>query len=220
MNKARLRSQWHNLKQQFRQRSYRERCAIVLLVLALLFMSMELSFGARLKVERNQLQQDQKNMLVRLQSLEAQAKLYSHSDLRRANNDRRQLLQHINKLVDEEQGRVEILETTFSNISALMTLLQVGINKAESLQLINIELNLAERKPETAVASLGPTADKNSITIRLKGDFSSIKNYLLKLEEQAWPIFWTEILYQVEEYPVAKVELKIYMLTGAKQYEL
>ena len=55
--------------------------------------------------------------------------------------------------------------------------------------------------------------EKSMISITLKGTYSSIFSYLKKIESLEWSIFWEDVVYSVDEYPVASVTIKIYTLS-------
>lgn len=53
-----------------------------------------------------------------------------------------------------------------------------------------------------------------SIRMVLRGNFFSTLDFLRKMEDLPWAIYWDEINYQVSKYPMAKVTIQIHTLTA------
>lgn len=55
--------------------------------------------------------------------------------------------------------------------------------------------------------------EKSMISLTLKGTYSSIFDYLKKIEALEWSVFWEDVEYSVDQYPVAKVTIQLYTLS-------
>ena len=47
----------------------------------------------------------------------------------------------------------------------------------------------------------------------LKGDYSSVFDYLKKIEALQWSVFWQDVKYSVDVYPQAVVDIHLYTLS-------
>ncbi|ODS23339.1 hypothetical protein AB835_09285 [Candidatus Endobugula sertula] len=59
----------------------------------------------------------------------------------------------------------------------------------------------------------GGAFEKNTISLKLKGDYVNVFDYLKKIESLEWSVFWEDINYIVESYPQAMVDIKLYTLS-------
>ena len=55
--------------------------------------------------------------------------------------------------------------------------------------------------------------EKSMISLTLKGTYSSIFDYLKRIEALEWSVFWEDVEYSVDQYPVAKVTIQLYTLS-------
>lgn len=57
---------------------------------------------------------------------------------------------------------------------------------------------------------------KHAVIIRLEGSYFDVIGYLSTLENLSWKFYWSELEYQVVEYPKAIVTLEVYTLSTGK----
>ena len=55
--------------------------------------------------------------------------------------------------------------------------------------------------------------EKSMISLTLKGTYASIFDYLKKIEALKWSVFWEDVEYSVDQYPIAKVTIQLYTLS-------
>jgi len=89
----------------------------------------------------------------------------------------------------------------------------------------NIELISLNNEPVQVIdisSENNPTPDESKDTavlyqhatnIKLKADYVSLFNYLSKLEQSEWTLYWDQLEYKVENYPTAEVSLRVYTLS-------
>ena len=49
--------------------------------------------------------------------------------------------------------------------------------------------------------------------LHLRGGYFAIMSYLRKIEDLPWQIYWDEMSYQVDKYPIAKLELTFHAMS-------
>jgi MSHA biogenesis protein MshJ len=54
---------------------------------------------------------------------------------------------------------------------------------------------------------------QHATNIKLTGDYVSLYNYLIELEQSEWTLYWDQLQYQVTTYPNAEIMLRIYTLS-------
>ena len=71
------------------------------------------------------------------------------------------------------------------------------------------------------VTSTGDQVDalyKHSLSIELSGDFMATLRWLQTIEEIQWRFFWDDLVYSVEEYPVARVKVVLHSLSEEEDW--
>jgi len=57
---------------------------------------------------------------------------------------------------------------------------------------------------------------RHGLIMELEGDYLSTLRYLEAIEALSWNFFWESLLYEVKEYPVGRIRLKVFSL-GTKE---
>jgi len=123
----------------------------------------------------------------------------------------------------------EIIELSAGLVSAgqLASMLQEVLVLTDGLQLegLTTELPLLIPLPSDGVASQDKQAKpaktaaaqlriyKQYVSLKLKGNYFQILNYLKRLEGTRWRFYWEALYYQVNTHPEAIVEIRVYSLS-------
>ena len=62
-------------------------------------------------------------------------------------------------------------------------------------------------------SSVEDSFEKNMIAISLRGGYSSVLSYLRKIEGLEWSVYWQDVKYSVNNYPMADVDIHLYTLS-------
>ena len=110
------------------------------------------------------------------------------------------------------QQQVSTLQGAFSELSK-------GLIAVDSLPVVLEEillqagnLKLQEMIVEPPVSEIGGLY-KHMVSVKLTGGFFDVVNYLKALEKLEWNFYWEALHYNVQSYPDAEVELKVYTLS-------
>jgi MSHA biogenesis protein MshJ len=68
------------------------------------------------------------------------------------------------------------------------------------------------------VAKDSPELFKHGVKISFEGSFFDTHEFLIAAEQLGWKLHWQEILFEVDEYPRAKVDIEIFTLSTSKAY--
>jgi MSHA biogenesis protein MshJ len=79
----------------------------------------------------------------------------------------------------------------------------------EPVEVINLNLQPADKSQQNDSARLY----QHATNIKLSGDYVALYNYLIKLEQSEWTLYWDQLQYQVTTYPNAEITLRIYTLS-------
>ncbi|MFT5419332.1 MAG: MSHA biogenesis protein MshJ [Candidatus Endobugula sp.] len=89
----------------------------------------------------------------------------------------------------------------------------LSANDGLSLESLNVYPVEIIKKKSSDASSFEDAFEKNVISLSLKGDYSSVFDYLNKVEELSWSVFWQEVKYMVDSYPTAVVNIQLYTLS-------
>ena len=92
--------------------------------------------------------------------------------------------------------------------SQIINFLKILLSSNRELTLINLQHSTTTLAP----AAGGKQLFQQNINLQLTGNFFSTLNYLEALEKSPWHFFNDEFDYQVDNYPNAKILLKLHTL--------
>ncbi|MEY4590649.1 MAG: hypothetical protein RL497_2725 [Pseudomonadota bacterium] len=140
--------------------------------------------------------------------------------------------EHGNLTVQLDALDKEIIELSAGLVSAnqLAVMLQEVLLLADGLQLDGLTTDLPQSipLPNNRVESSSVTdvlAKQNKaapaqlhiykqyVSLRLKGNYFQILNYLKRLEATRWRFYWEALFYRVGKHPDAQVEIRVYSLS-------
>lgn len=123
---------------------------------------------------------------------------------------------HLEALESETEKYASSLVSP-GEMPALLQILLAG----QSLQVVNmknVKPILVMQSQESEVEDSTPLSkDKvlylHGITIKLRGSFSGVLGYLLKLEAQPWKLIWSSMEYNVVDHPIGELDLHLQTLS-------
>lgn len=199
----------------YEQRNSRERGLILVAVLALSYLLLEATVGAWL--DEKTLTAQRNSQILHQEQIDTQAELaiFAASELSRSNKEQEMLIEHLREKNERLARELGPLQQQVLSRQQFMSLLQGVAENAKDIQLLSMR-ELAEEK-ELAQQGAGDkrrakTLAKHRVRVELNGDYISLAQFLAKLEQSNWPIFWTALNYQLASYPKASMSLDLYTL--------
>lgn len=58
---------------------------------------------------------------------------------------------------------------------------------------------------------------KHALEVVVEADFQSMIDYLERLDQIEWKVFWQDLSYEVKEYPKGQLKIKIYTLSTSQE---
>lgn len=224
-NLMQVKQQLKQLEARIDSLSLRERGILFLVVLGMLFWLATVVVFSSLRVEQQRLEKDVRAKLNQAQALSdlnqvMMTKLAQDPEAL-AQARVAELKQH---LKTEEASVANIIRGLVSP-REMPRLVQQMLAKNRALQVIKLEnlpaQALAEEK-NAADASNPPAAApptnvarvyRHGMRIELRGQYADIARYLRALEELPSKVFWGEVRFESEKYPLSRVTLVIYTIS-------
>jgi MSHA biogenesis protein MshJ len=230
-----MKQMWRTYADKFDALSERERiivfAAAVLVVLFLmttLFISPSVT---RIKALNTQMQQQQTELAALKMQVEALQTAAANPDaLNRAHRD------NLNRQIAEANTEIEGMQENLVPAQKMNKLLQDMLSRNPRLQLVEMRTLPAGTlvTPLTAPAVEAPagatgtspstaaTAEdnifKHGVEITLEGSYVDLHDYLQRIEQLPWRMFWARAELDTENYPQLKLKLTIYTLSLDKAW--
>lgn len=225
-NSMQVKQQLKQLETRIDALSLRERGILFLVVLSVLFWLATVVVFPSLRVEQQRLEQGLRAKLTQVQTLSDQnqtmmAKLAQDPEAL-AQARIADLKQHLRT---EEASVANIIRGLVSPRD-MPRLVQQMLAKNRALQVIKLEnLPAQALEEENAAAATTPTPAaaapatnaarvyRHGMRIELRGQYVDIARYLRALEGLPSKVFWGEVRFESEKYPLSRVTLVIYTIS-------
>jgi hypothetical protein len=194
----------------------RERILLIGLACCLLFFLWYVFFGY--PTEKNIIKaKDKREELLTLSE-----KIISSYDFSEEKRNSERNIAIIDKRMSSVQSKMSVIDDEISRfnektipIGEIVLLLRDLLKANSQLSLESLKVYPSEiiKNDGKSDGSFEDAFEKSMISITLKGTYSSIFSYLKKIESLDWSVFWEDVEYSVDEYPVANVTIQIYTLS-------
>jgi len=117
----------------------------------------------------------------------------------------------------QQSGGLELLSMDTLPVQKLDLSLRQGagqeaIDPAVSGSVVS-EPAISENEAAKHEDNMGPGVFKHAVVLSLKGSYFHVVNYLSALEQLPWRFYWDRMAYEVKNYPLGEVEVRIYTLS-------
>ena len=209
-----LRQKFRQLEARIDALSLRERGILFLVILGLLFWIASNVVFASLRSEQQRLEADVRSRLSELQALDQQSQ-----------SIKTQLAQdpeaQAQARVDQLKQQLAVDEASVANLirglvtpQAMPKLVRDMLANNVGLQVIKLENLPAEPMHEDSNgASASAPVYRHGMRIELRGQYVEIVRYLRALEALPSKVFWGEVQFQSETYPLSRLTLVIYTIS-------
>ena len=213
------------IKQQFENMSKRERNIVMVAVLALLvFLWDQLLFGP-LQRSTADLQQQISATQSKISEQSAEMVLVLKTVAEDPNQELRQQKQQLEKAILEANQRIDGLTARLIPPRQMAKVLEQVLRQETHLNLVKV-INIPGRQISAKADSINQAAataadagqDKvvlyqHGVEMQLEGEYFQTLRYLKALEALPWQVLWSELEYEVQEYPRASIRLQINTLS-------
>lgn len=220
-----MKEQWNRLAARFDALGQRERILgfiVALVVLVLLFQMLALDpLLARKKRLTQQLADSRQGLTLVQQQVKTQQALSDPGAARRSHRDAlRQQLADIDKGMGEAQRGLVPPERT-------ARLLEEVLTRSRGLQLVSLRTLPVQRFDASATEAksaqiLAKDPERvlyqHGFEIALQGSYAEVQDYLTRVEQLPWQMFWSRISVNTEQYPRLTVTLTVQTLSLSKAW--
>lgn len=201
--------------------SLRERVLLLLCVLAVLIGAWQLLIELPQEQRREQIQQqrdavaaDTKNQRAQLEAL---ASISSGESLTRELEQlRNQVAQLDESLASLSQGLVSADHLPEILQEVLVSTTELTIRRVRTLPVEELHLSAAGDAGSRNDEQGGPSTGvyRHSVELEVAGDYFEVLNFLQRLEGLRWRFYWDRLDYEVADYPMGEILLRVYTLSA------
>jgi MSHA biogenesis protein MshJ len=209
-------------------RVMRERALIFLTLLASVFVIWNFVLQAPLDDDRKKYQSELDAIATERKSIETQI---TNLSLAVANSPviaKRKEIAQLNEKIDAVEIRLSAMSQGLISADQLPQMLEAMLKKIGELELVSIqtlpasELQLLNPQSETVTSATSTGAAemqdtgvyKHMVVVRIAGGYFELVELLTSLESLSWKFYWEALDYQVDAYPQAEIELKVFTLSS------
>lgn len=205
--------------------SLRERILVLLVLVTVIYVIWDGLFQTKFDQDYLRLQNIQRQNLQQQQEIDIQLEQNAALLLER-NRTKKQTNQIISKAREQLKQTQEQLDNVFetlvppNKITALLRSLLLETNgltlvslKNEPAKNITPQLKTLDDQQEVAPSVLSTSLYEHAATIKLSGNYQQLYQYLSALEHSKWRLFWDQLNYNVTEYPIAEITIRVHTIS-------
>ncbi len=197
--------------------SLRERVLLVVISVVLLHLAWETYFFRPLQREAKQITQSITETNKDVQRMEQEVQGFREIIQNDPDAENKGRMQAVQSEIAQLHLRIQEVAEVLIEPEQMARLLEELLMREQGLKLIKLE-NLEPRSfldqatPENPQPQRGVNLFRHGFAIEFEGDFHSTLSYLKELEKLPWRFFWDAVLFDVQEYPKAKVRIELHTL--------
>jgi MSHA biogenesis protein MshJ len=92
----------------------------------------------------------------------------------------------------------------------------VAEKKLKLVSMHNLPVEVLVAPDESSPASVQVGLYKHGLQMVFSGPYKTVYDFLETIEQKSWKFFWESMIYEVNEYPNAKVTIEVYTLSTEK----
>lgn len=215
------------LEKKFNQLLVRERLLVAFSIFAAVYMVFELAILGPAHRKQTSLGADIETQKKQLESLRAEGVVLTKVLTSDPATSLKKELEGLNVQLESMDKEIAELSAGLVSANQLAAMLQEVLQLTTGLQLEGLVTEVPRLMPLPSDGALvqEKSKDRNKpevaklqiynqyVSLRLKGSYFEILNYLKRLEATRWRFYWDALRYRVIEHPSAVVEIRVYSLS-------
>jgi len=196
--------------------AFRERVLVVLLMISCVYFFWYMIWGLAVEKELNVAVKKREDLLSLSETIMSQ---YEKNSEKYSVSKNIAIIDKRISTVKSKMGLIDQSIHTFNKetiaIDEIVLLLRDVLSANDRLTLESLKVHPSEviKRKNINSQKMDDAFEKNMISLKLKGDYVNVFNYLEKLESLKWSVFWQNVNYMVDVYPQAVVDIQLYTLS-------
>jgi len=199
----------------------RQRFLVLVTVVAVLFSCWDMVLMRSVATRSEEADADFAWLTREVEALTLESDTYAQALAEDPDLERRKLKISLERQLIEVESRFHEQTADLIPPAEMVGVLKKLLENISTLRLVRMEALRAE--PMISPGETDSESDLSDVEIyrhglimELEGDYLSTLRYLEAIEALSWNFFWESLLYEVKEYPVGRIRLKVFSL-GTKE---
>lgn len=223
-------SRWEQIQEAIDGRVIRERALFFLTLLAVVFMAWNFLVQSPLDSNRKKIKADMDAIATERKSVETQITTLTMATANSPVIAKRKEITQLNLQIGEVEKKLAAMSQGLISADQLPQMLEAMLKKVGELELVSIQTlpatQLQLARPKVMVTSGTATTNgtvtelqdtgvyKHMVVVRIAGGYFELIGLLSSLESLSWKFYWEALNYQVDAYPRAEIELRVFTLSS------
>lgn len=215
-------SRYDKLVGAYHKKSIRERLLICLAILAVVYLGLQNTVGKIITAEKDSLVQQADVLQKEQLSIQGQLLIFSESAITNSNAAYKEQLVYLETKTTSLEAELKLINEGLLGSRQLLKVIESIAVNAKKVKLEQLYL-FPKKEPEkasdgsktlTTAETLG--YEKHKVRLQLTGKYFELRDFLKKLEDSPWPLYWQSLDYQVLNYPQARMWLQVYTVSNVE----
>lgn len=213
-----MKQAWVNAQSWFAGRNQREKILLTITICGVLFVLAHFLWisGAQQQIEAQQQRLNQQRSEVASLSEEAQRfasqlAVDPNEELRRRQSELTARKERLEARL-AERARLMPAQASVHWIDALLDV-SSSIELLQFNSLRAVPMVVPEQGPEQGQSNLW----QHPLELELSGRYHDLRDYVERLETLEYPFYWHSLRYEVEQYPTARLTIRVYALSTEEE---
>jgi len=209
-----MKDKWIEISEKLNALTSRERGIIFATLLVALYMAFQLLVFDPLMAERSRLIKLEADITKQIDRVRVEiAEVIAESTFD-PNKATREKIAKAEQKAEQYQQEIQSITDKLIEPAQMSDVLASLLNKESGLKLTSVRNLTAE--PVKIGSAAGAELYQHRIQLELEGKYDQVSKYLAQVEALPEKVFWQNLAFQMDNYPVGRLSLEVYTLSTSK----
>jgi len=209
-----MKDKWIEISEKLNALTSRERGIIFVTLLVALYMAFQLLVFDPLMAERSRLIKLEADITKQIDRVRVEiAEVIAESTFD-PNKATREKIAKAEQKAEQYQQEIQSITDKLIEPAQMSDVLASLLNKESGLKLTSVRNLTAE--PVKIGSAAGAELYQHRIQLELEGKYDQVSKYLAQVEALPEKVFWQNLAFQMDNYPVGRLSLEVYTLSTSK----
>jgi len=209
-----MKDKWIEISEKLNALTSRERGIIFATLVVALYMAFQLLVFDPLMAERSRLIKLEADITKQIDRVRVEiAEVIAESTFD-PNKATREKIAKAEQKAEQYQQEIQSITDKLIEPAQMSDVLASLLNKESGLKLTSVRNLTAE--PVKIGSAAGAELYQHRIQLELEGKYDQVSKYLAQVEALPEKVFWQNLAFQMDNYPVGRLSLEVYTLSTSK----
>ncbi|GLQ33516.1 hypothetical protein [Litoribrevibacter albus] len=211
-----MKAKWLLLSEKLNALTSRERGIIFVTLLIAVYMLFQLFVFDPLMDKRTRMVQQERDIKQQVDKVRVEIAEVIAASKFDPNKEIRKKIEQAEQSALQYQHDIQTITDKLIEPSQMSDVLASLLNKDSGLKLTSVKS--VQAKPVAIGSGKPGEADlyQHTLHLEMEGKYSQVKDYLTRVEALPERVFWRNLAFQMDDYPVGRLTLEVYTLSTSK----